>query len=52
MAEQKRENSQGISHGLSSEPDIMVVPRGIATADGNTRKKMVQMSEISSATGL
>lgn len=38
---QKRLNSNAIiSNGLSSEQE-MVLPRGIATADGNTRKKIV-----------
>lgn len=48
----KQINSNAIiSNGLSSEQEMMALPRGIATADGNTRKKIVQMSELSSATG-
>ena len=52
MNVQKQINSNALisNGGLSSEPE-MIVPRGIATADGNTRKKIVQMSELSSANG-
>ena len=38
---------------MNSDPDIIAtVPREIATADGKRRVRQLQMSEVSSATGI